>query len=89
MIKPSDTFEIEVDGHLGTGTLKSLPVLQWLNIQHIGQPNTSLDINVKYSKEHTDATWRLMACRRFKLTIKVNKKGEWTVIKVNGKKVEQ
>jgi hypothetical protein len=86
-VEPTNQFEIEVDGHLSSYTAR--PILEWLNIQHTGSPQISLDTKVRYKKEHVEATHLLFAGRKIKLTIQIDKRGNWNIIKVNGKKVEK
>jgi hypothetical protein len=85
--KPTNRFELTVEGYIGT--INHTPILQWLNIQHTGKPNVSMDTKVRYTKSHLDATWNVSACRKFRLLIEIDKQGNWKVLKINGKSVKQ
>ena len=55
-------------------------VHRWLNVQHTGKETLPLD--KRASKKHQDAAWRLHMCRRYKMEFEVDKKGNWTFVKI-------
>ena len=78
--QPTSKNTFKVIANLEISESEMRPVLRWINLQHVGTEKLSMDMNVKYSKEHKDASWRLNACRKAELTFKSDKNGNWTLI---------
>lgn len=78
---PTTRVEIVVGAHLdGVNKQKAL---RWLNTQHDKQKRETIPLKEKCSEEHKTACWKLLMCRRFTLTIEIDKNGEWKLIPSN------
>ena len=52
---------------------------RWLNLQHYGKE--SIPLHIKCSKEHVDAAYNLHRVRKINLKFKINKNGDWKLVK--------
>ena len=53
---------------------------RWLNLQHTGKELISL--TEKVSREHKEAAYALHRCRRYRMKFRINKRGDWKLMKV-------
>jgi len=54
-------------------------IFRWINLQYEGRE--LIPLNVKCSKKHQDAAWKVKMSRAVILTFEVNKNGSWKLIK--------
>jgi hypothetical protein len=76
-MRPKNTFVVDLPVSVPNVERRSL--FRWMNIQFTGKETMSLGI--KCSKEHQDAFYDLCRGRVIRLTIRVDKDGNWELIK--------
>lgn len=78
MIEPTNRFTIDLHAHINHAGAGVRPVLQWLNLQHVGRPTMPLEevIGEQHRKSHENVHMG----RLVRLTIEVDREGDWKLI---------